>query len=90
MKLSEARKRYIGKQFRIKRAERGYYRPYIIRDQVGTCTSIEAMTFGVPLNDTDGLPEAMTKPRTVFRFRIEIPGHVKWFAALEIEPVEKN
>ena len=74
MRLSEAKKRYIGKTFRVKHAERGHYMRYRIEDRVGVCTDIQA---------------TVCSSGTYFRFRIEIPGTLwKWFSVSEIEPVE--
>ena len=78
MKLSEARNQYVGKRFRIKQAQRGYFRPYVIDGEIGICTNIEAYWFEI-----DG------KRKYIFRFRIDIPGHVKWFSVKEIEPVRE-
>ena len=80
MKLSEARKRYIGKKFRVKHAERGWYYPYVIEDVTGVCTHIQAQAYGL-----DG------QTKYFFRFRIDIPNiGDKWFSAREIEPVEEQ
>jgi len=92
MKLSEAKKKYIGKKFRIKHAERGYFKPYVIEGEEGICTAIKAEYFGAPVNLDElreSLPdELIPKPHWFFRWRIDIPGHVKWFTSEEIEPVE--
>ena len=83
MKLSEAKRRFIGKKFRIKHAERGSdtYRPCYIENVIGVCTNIEARTLLVPGTD---------KTMTYFRFRIESEDtNWKWFSTREIEPVEK-
>lgn len=78
MKLSEARKRYIGKQFRIKHAERGSLRmPYVIENEIGVCTNIDAYWY-----EDDGVKKYW------FSYRIDCPGlHDKWFSAREIELV---
>ena len=91
MKLSEARRRYIGKKFRIVHAERGYYRRYVIENEVGVCTDIKAYSFGPAEYDGQFPPDdPIYKKYTFFKFRIDIPGIAdKWFSVKEIEPVRE-
>ena len=90
--LAEARKKFIGKKFRIVHADRGLYMPYYIENVVGVCTNVISFTVGAPINmgDLKNLPkELIPKKRTFFKFRIESPDmYEKWFTAREIEPVE--
>ena len=78
MKLSEARAKFIGKQFRIKHAERGYYHTYVIENVIGKCTAIESYWY-----------EIENERKHYFSFRIDSPELCnKWFSAHEIEPVK--
>lgn len=80
MKLSEARAKFIGKTFRVKHAERGYYKQFIIEDVTGVCSAIEPAFFIF-----NGVQHCL------FRFRIDaegVPSSWRWFSAREIEPVE--
>ena len=77
--LAEARKKFIGKKFRVTHAERGgNYMPYYIENVVGVCTWIDSYWY-----------EFEGKKRHFFQWRIESPGmYEKWFSTHEIELVK--
>lgn len=90
MKLSEAKRRYIGKKFRIKHAERGYRWIDIIEGAVGTCTDIEMYWHGELENPADFTSKIISK-RYFFKFRIDSPDtYYKWFSVNEIEPYKED